>query len=49
LRGLAARPPYFHNGFAQDLAAVIDFYNDRFTMDLTHQQHDDLVAFLRAL
>jgi cytochrome c peroxidase len=49
LRGLAARPPYFHNGFAQDLDAVIDFYNDRFAMDLTQQQHDDLVAFLRAL
>ena len=25
LRGLAARPPYFHNGSAKDLRAVIDF------------------------
>ena len=35
LRGLAARAPYFHNGFAADLDAVIDFYNDRFNMNLT--------------
>ncbi|HEY0254464.1 MAG TPA: hypothetical protein VGC41_23210, partial [Kofleriaceae bacterium] len=49
LRGLAARAPYFHNGFAADLDAVVDFYNDRFTMDLSQQQHDDLVAFLGAL
>ncbi|CAN5492785.1 hypothetical protein BH11MYX1_BH11MYX1_10260 [soil metagenome] len=28
LRGLAARAPYFHNGLAANLDAVIDFYND---------------------
>ena len=49
LRGLAARAPYFHNGFAENLDAVIDFYNERFAMDLTEQEHDDLVAFLRTL
>ena len=49
LRGLAARAPYFHNGFAADLDEVIDFYNDRFNMNLTTQQHSDLVAFLRTL
>jgi hypothetical protein len=49
LRGLAARAPYFHNGFAADLDAVIDFYNDRFGMNLTAQEHSDLVAFLRTL
>ncbi len=49
LRGLAARAPYFHNGFAADLDAVIDFYNTRFDMGLTTQQHDDLVAFLKTL
>ncbi len=27
LRGLAARAPHFHNGFAKHLAAVIDFYD----------------------
>jgi cytochrome c peroxidase len=49
LRGLAARAPYFHNGFAADLDAVVDFYNQRFDIGLTTQEHDDLVAFLRAL
>jgi hypothetical protein len=49
LRGLAARAPYFHNGFAADLDAVIDFYNDRFNMNLTSQQHADLVSFLETL
>ncbi|HEY6037809.1 MAG TPA: hypothetical protein VIV58_26190, partial [Kofleriaceae bacterium] len=49
LRGLAARAPYFHNGFAEDLDAVIDFYNDRFNMNLSTQQHADLVAFLETL
>jgi hypothetical protein len=49
LRGLAARAPYFHNGFAADLDAVVDFYNERFNMGLTAQQHSDLVAFLQTL
>jgi cytochrome c peroxidase len=49
LRGLAARPPYFHNGFAKDLGAVIDFYDTRFNLHLAAQQKSDLVAFLRAL
>jgi hypothetical protein len=49
LRGLAARAPYFHNGSAKDLGAVVDFYNARFGMNLSQQEHDDLVAFLRTL
>ncbi|MEO8553584.1 MAG: hypothetical protein ABI678_26605, partial [Kofleriaceae bacterium] len=49
LRGLAARAPYFHNGFAANLDEAVDFYNDRFNMNLTTQQHSDLVAFLRTL
>ncbi|MEO6773326.1 MAG: hypothetical protein ABI467_09905 [Kofleriaceae bacterium] len=49
LRGLAARAPYFHNGMAADLDAVIDFYDTRFDMNLTAQQHSDLVAFLETL
>jgi cytochrome c peroxidase len=24
--------PYFHNGFASDLAAVVEFYDERFTI-----------------
>jgi cytochrome c peroxidase len=49
LRSLAARAPYFHNGFAADLGAVVDFYDGRFTMHLSAQEKSDLVAFLRAL
>ena len=49
LRGLAARAPYFHNGFAADLDAAVDFYNTRFGLGLTDDEHDDLVAFLLAL
>jgi cytochrome c peroxidase len=49
LRGLAARPPYFHNGSAVDLAGVVEFYDDRFEMKLTRQEKADLVAFLRTL
>ena len=49
LRGLAARAPYFHNGFAKDLRAVIDFYDERFTIGFTEQEKTDLLAFLRTL
>jgi hypothetical protein len=49
LRGLAARPPYFHNGLAADLDAVVDFYNTRFSIGFTDQEKADLVAFLEAL
>jgi cytochrome c peroxidase len=49
LRGLAARPPYFHNGFAADLGAVVDFYNTRFAIGFTEHEKADLVAFLSAL
>jgi cytochrome c peroxidase len=49
LRGLAARPPYFHNGAAASLSDVIDFYDTRFNIDFTAQEKKDLVAFLNAL
>jgi hypothetical protein len=49
LRGLPARAPYFHNGFAATLADVVEFYNRRFEIGLTAQEKSDLVAFLRAL
>ena len=49
LRGLAARAPYFHNGSAQDLGDVIDFYNKRFTVGITAEEKRDLVAFLNTL
>jgi cytochrome c peroxidase len=50
LRGLAARAPYFHNGSAADLQAVINFYQRRFfTFSLSAQQQADLINFLASL
>jgi cytochrome c peroxidase len=49
LRGLAARAPYFHNGSAATLLDAVNFYDDRFNLNLTPQQKADLVAFLRTL
>src|SRR6266852_2938225 len=49
LRGLAARAPYFHNGSAADLGAVVDFYNERFGAGIVGKDKEDLIAFLRAL
>ena len=49
LRALASRAPYFHNGLADSLEAVVDFYESRFNIGLTARERADLVAFLRAL
>jgi cytochrome c peroxidase len=49
LRGLAARAPYFHNGFAATFDEVIDFYESRFNIGFTAQERSDLIAFLEAL
>jgi cytochrome c peroxidase len=49
LRNLAPRAPYFHNGFAADLDAVVDFYNERFAIGFTKQERADIIAFLRSL
>ncbi|HEY2683442.1 MAG TPA: hypothetical protein VGI93_08040 [Steroidobacteraceae bacterium] len=49
LRGLAGRAPYFHNGAAKTLMQAVNFYNERFTMNLTDQQKLQLVAFLNTL
>jgi cytochrome c peroxidase len=49
LRGLAARAPYFHNGSAQSLMDVVNFYDSRFSIGFTDQEKLDLVAFLNSL
>lgn len=49
LRGLAARAPYFHNGAAADLRELVNFYNERFGMQLDEEQKSDLIAFLNSL
>jgi cytochrome c peroxidase len=49
LRALASRAPYFHNGSANSLNEVMDFYNQRFGIGFTQAEISDLVAFLRVL
>ena len=49
LRGLAARAPYFHNGAAANLDELVNFYNQRFQMNLTDEQKKELIAFLNSL
>jgi len=49
LRGLAARAPYFHNGFAATLDEVVTFYETRFGIVFTPQDRSDLLMFLRSL
>jgi cytochrome c peroxidase len=49
LRGLAGRAPFFHNGSAATLLDAVNFYNTRFNLNLSEQDKDDLVAFLKTL
>ena len=49
LRGLAARPPYFHNGIAATLEDVVRHYEKHFGFVFTDEERADLVAFLNAL
>ena len=49
IRGLAARAPYFHNGIAATLEAVVRFYEDHLGFAFTDAERADLVAFLNAL
>jgi cytochrome c peroxidase len=49
LRGLLQHPPYFHNGSAADLRAVVDHYNRRLALGLTAAQEADLVEYLKSL
>ncbi len=49
LRGLWQHPPYFHDGSAPDLLAVVNHYNQRFGLNLTTAQKADLVEFLKSL
>jgi len=47
--GLWQHPPYFHDGSAPDLLAVVNHYNTRFGLNLTAAQKRDLVEFLKSL
>jgi mono/diheme cytochrome c family protein len=49
LRGLASHAPYFHDGAAATLDAVVDHYVKVMSLSLTASQKADLVAYLRTL
>jgi mono/diheme cytochrome c family protein len=49
LRGLWQHPPYFHDGSAPDLLAVVNHYDQLFKLNLAARQKADLVEFLKSL
>jgi hypothetical protein len=49
LRALWQHAPYFHDGRAGDLLAVVNHYNTLFSLGLTEGQKADLVEFLKSL
>jgi mono/diheme cytochrome c family protein len=49
LRGLWQHAPYFHDGSAPDLLAVVNQYDQLFALNLTAAQKADLVEFLKSL
>ena len=49
LRGLLQHPPYFHDGSAPDLRAVVEHYDELFSLGLTAEQKADLVEYLKSL
>ena len=49
LHGLWQHPPYFHNGIAPTLEAVVELYDTRKALGLSAQQKADLVQYLKSL
>lgn len=49
LRGVWQHPPYFHNGIAATLDAVVELYDTRKGLGLTAEQKADLVQYLKSL
>jgi mono/diheme cytochrome c family protein len=49
LRGLWQHAPYFHDGSAPDLLAVVNHYDQLFALHLTARQKADLVEYLKSL
>jgi len=49
LRGIWQHPPYFHDGSAPDLMAVVNHYNRVRSLGLSDSQKRDLVEFLKSL
>jgi mono/diheme cytochrome c family protein len=49
LRGLWQHAPYFHDGSAPDLMAVVEHYDALFGLKLTADEKTDLVEYLKSL
>ena len=49
LRALWQHPPYFHDGSAPTLEAVVEHYTEQFGLDLTPAEKADLVEYLKSL
>jgi mono/diheme cytochrome c family protein len=49
LKGLWQHAPYFHNGSAATLDAVVETYDSKKTLGLTADQKADLVQYLKSL
>ena len=49
LRGLQFHAPYFHDGSAPTLRAVVDHYDRLFRLSLSEGQKRDLVEYLKSL
>jgi cytochrome c peroxidase len=49
LRALWQHPPYFHDGSAASLLAVVNHYNTLLSLSLTNRQKADLVEYLKTL
>jgi cytochrome c2 len=49
LRGLWQHAPYFHDGSATDLGAVVDHYDRLFGLGLSEAQRSDLIEYLKSL
>jgi hypothetical protein len=49
LRGVWQHPPYFHNGTAPTLEAVVQTYNTKKGLGLTAEEMLDLVQYLKSL
>ena len=49
LRGIWQHPPYFHDGSAANLLAVVNHYDRVFGLNLSAPQKADLVEFLKSL
>ncbi len=49
LLGSKFTAPYFHNGSLPTLASVVDWFNDRFRLQMEENERADLTAYLEAV